>query len=500
MNGYPRSVCSDDKEDSDSDGSDTAQMQIEFPTWNSHDSATGQKFLDTAENKKYYRLWMNSSDATAATSGAGETRPDRYETVFPSAENPPPLPPRSYRMKHRPLERTKALEHGSSSPPKVSRHYKPFFTCDNSAPALPPRPRRLINPEDAFNFEIIDIDEQQELRNIFALTKAIAPLATPESEMSCEFSLTSSSSSSRYCGGGGSGGRSNVADASSSNNHSSQNCDIKVNSVYGGHHHHHHHYRSILPPKYTFNGITEVELGGRPIRDEPPPPPAPLLAPCFLTVPESTNNAVSPVSPNSAKSANSISTPTSDSGVVFSEVGCRDYTSSSTESELEPHRGGVAAYRGPFAAAVNGQDHNSTVRGHKLLSRQISHPPDSSLSQLLRVQCPPTPTHRSRRFRESGENRNGSPAMALPADRHEVFKSNTQSPLRRARRNAATAAGGSGEASTSRRACDSSNSESDDEVPAQSLRRRTVRLPSISENSRMQKVDILPDGDCLPAG
>lgn len=417
-NGFPRSTGSD--KESNSEGSDSARTQIEFPTWNSHEST--QKFLDTAEDKKYYRIWIDPSDTIAENKHKGE----RYETVFP-AENPPPLPPRSYHMKHRPLERTKALEHGTSSPPKVSRHYKPFYPID--VPAIPPRPKKLVHPEDAFDFEIIDIDEQTELRRA---QMDVAPLATPESEFS------------------GIGSRSTVA-----SNHSSQNCDIKVNPC-----------GRVNPPRYPCNG-TSTDASHES---------------CRLTVPEP-STSVSPISPNSGNSANSVSTPTSDSGVAFSEVGFREYSSSSTESEFESTK----AYKDGIRA-------KNTVRGHKLLSRQISHPPDNCVSQFLRnheaarsteLQCPPTPTHHPRKFKANDPRNHPSPVTR--SARNGISEPGTSSPYK-------------AKPTDNIRPAISNSSDSDSDVPSQSLRRRTMRLPSISENSRIQRVDVLPDGDRLPPG
>lgn len=86
-----------------------------------------------------------------------------YETLYPSEDPPPPLPPRTHRThQHRPLERTRAIHLSTTTPPPgvpppgvppppAPRHNKP--------PSLPPRPRKALNPEDSFNIEIIDTDE-----------------------------------------------------------------------------------------------------------------------------------------------------------------------------------------------------------------------------------------------------------------------------------------------------------------------------------------------------
>lgn len=74
-----------------------------------------------------------------------------YETLYPksAADAAPPLPPRIHQ--HRPLERSHALPYNSCAP-EVSRRCKP-------CPEIPPRPKKLVNVEDTFNFAIIDTDE-----------------------------------------------------------------------------------------------------------------------------------------------------------------------------------------------------------------------------------------------------------------------------------------------------------------------------------------------------
>lgn len=475
-NGFPRDTTSD--RDSNSEGSDSARTQIEFPTWNSHEST--QRFLDTAEDKRYYRIWIDPSDSggscsstsnnnnsnnnnTNSSTSSNKTmatasstinsmcrRANRYETVFPPENPPPPLPPRSYHLKHRPLERTKAVEHCSSSPPKVSRQHKPIFPSD--APVVPPRPlKKFINPEDAFNFEIIDIDEQSDI-------KPSAGRCGKAAAMASELDIVGRST--RYC----------VTDKTHPhegiiNNHSSQNCDIKV---------------AILGRTNFLKNVTaEVQTKSREhCSHEGTAAPG-----SRLSVPEM-RASVSPISP--------------DSGVAFSEAGCRDCSGSSTESEFETARkrdGYQSRCGGGSGETVNG------VRGHKLLSRQISHPPDNCSSQFLRtteripkaniseLQCPPTPTHRPRRFRSEVEPPTSPKPLsaALAGVRQQQLTCN-HSPVRRRKAGEMMRTQGS----------DSSNSDSD--APSQSLRQRMVRLPSISENSQIQKVEVLPDGDRLPPG
>lgn len=452
-NGFPRNTGSD--HESNSDGSDSARTQIEFPTWNSHEST--QRFLDTAEDKRYYRIWIDPSSENNGSASeiqnkrnsSGTGSGDRYETVFPSSENPPPLPPRSYQLKHRPLERTKAIEHCSSSPPKVSRHYKPCYPCD--APVVPPRPlKKFINPEDAFNFEIIDIDEQSELKNSIRngrspLLREGIPLATPESdciECTVRNGITKSSGTDKT---------DNII-----NNHSSQNCDIKV---------------VIGRSDYSSNegnacghspSTTSSKLSKGNSQES--------LASSILIMPENTH-----LSSNSFK------------------VGCQDSSGSNTGSESDMDSNKINHKND---ANSSGKIHcdGGVVRGHRVLSRQISHPPDHCTSQFLRkngdkssnqnvneLQCPPTPTHHARRFKINDKN------CKMSCSARQIVA--TQSPIHRHKVD---------DLNSKAVPTDSSNSDSD--VPSNSIRQRMVRLPSISENSQIQKVETLPDGDRLPPG
>lgn len=405
------------------------------------------------------------------------SRPDRYETLFPSATSdnppPPPLPPRTHHLKHRPLERTKAIEHYSSSPPKVSRRTKPAYPSD--VPAVPPKPKKFLHPEDAFHFEIVDMDEQGEMRlpGVGATPPVCAdPLAAAAPARQPD-SIT--------------------------NNHSSQNCDIRVSGPTTA--------RLSVVPKYSEVAVAGADSSGDPLFKSDRSSQESLMH-CFLTVPDATHtSSTSSVSPNSG---NSVSTPTSDSGIAFSEIGCRDCSSSSTESsEFESVARKPDDDCDESVVVVVG-----AVRGHKLLSRQSSQPSDSG-AQLMRgpttaaaaaaaltvntaltscanktatighsassrLQCPPTPTHHARRMKANSDGEHGTSSRC----QNEV---SVQSPLRR------TYA-----ADTARVPTDSSNSDSD--TPSQSLRRRTVRLPSISENTRIQRVEVLPDGDRLPPG
>ncbi|XP_049863233.1 uncharacterized protein LOC126356312 isoform X5 [Schistocerca gregaria] len=189
MNGYPAP-------DDESDSSDTAALlppgessrstSHVLHTWNSHEGAVARRLLDLAPvpqplppavvppshsepslpsgaNVEYYPIWTKPT--VPAVSGSGSV----YETLYPRTEPPPPpLPPRAFPPQngcskhHRPLERMCALPYPGagpgSDPPEVPRHNKPK-TARHTAPSLPPKPKKIVNPEDTFAFEIVDTDE-----------------------------------------------------------------------------------------------------------------------------------------------------------------------------------------------------------------------------------------------------------------------------------------------------------------------------------------------------
>ncbi|XP_069683544.1 E3 ubiquitin-protein ligase HECW2-like isoform X2 [Periplaneta americana] len=201
-NGYPPHLNGGEEE---SDNSDTALVPgRELHTWNSHECA--QRTLDVKDhvalndNVDYYPIWTKSplpSRSRALEDRGNEEFRSIYETLYPTSDPPPPpLPPRAFppsssggarNPKHRPLERTRALPYQGGciamTPPEVLRQHKPVsvLSCasDNrkecaggsdgkvkyrhlqnqQGPSLPPKPRKLLNPEDSFAFEIIDTDE-----------------------------------------------------------------------------------------------------------------------------------------------------------------------------------------------------------------------------------------------------------------------------------------------------------------------------------------------------
>ena len=124
-----------------------------------------------------------------------------YETLYPLSDPPPPpLPPRTFpscssvgvrNSKHRPLERTRALPYQGGcvamNPPEVHRQHKPVPILSSTVlkktdcssgkvwnrhfqnqqgPSLPPKPKKLLNPEDSFAFEIIDTDEIKPVQTV----------------------------------------------------------------------------------------------------------------------------------------------------------------------------------------------------------------------------------------------------------------------------------------------------------------------------------------------
>lgn len=148
------------KTESSEDVSDSSEVSA---TWNSHEMSKScddhelmpslNKFTtpNLPENKEYFPIWTRSPVLVRKSENdvikGGKSA---YETLYPTEEeSAPPLPPRIHQ--HRPLERSRALPY-NSSPPEVSRKHKP-------TPEIPPRPKKLVNVEDTFNFDIIDVDE-----------------------------------------------------------------------------------------------------------------------------------------------------------------------------------------------------------------------------------------------------------------------------------------------------------------------------------------------------
>ncbi|KAL1138157.1 hypothetical protein AAG570_009849 [Ranatra chinensis] len=176
-------VHQQDKEESDTDSSRNSSKDL--ATWNSHETA--QKTLDIVEpeNSEYFPIWSQKSPVKPPAASV-------YETLYPtsSKEDPPPLPPRTFPPKHKPLERTRAVT-SLRKPPEIHRKNKP--NCEG--PTLPPRPKKITNPEDSFTFEIVDTDELSNASSLQSFERVVetdsglegegeAPLATPEQDNS----------------------------------------------------------------------------------------------------------------------------------------------------------------------------------------------------------------------------------------------------------------------------------------------------------------------------
>lgn len=408
-NGFLHS--SERHEDSDTDSSRNSSKDL--PTWNSHETA--QKTLDIPDqDQEYFPIWSQKSPV--ATKSV-------YETLYPSSstEPPPPLPPRSYPPRHRPLERTRALHPSPHHwrPPEVVRKNKP-----SGGPVLPPRPKKALNPEDTFGFEIVDTDElsnASSLQESFsvdrdptqdgkvwgagsiavqdALSRVAAPLATPEQDGSS-------------------------IDASSFENLIDEEVIVEIKPIQkfarrmplrSGH----VSSQSIVSQSEVCDIVAESVPSEETEVREIPSKESSESTLDSLTVPEQGIPSLSPLSPNSA------STPTSDSGIVMTNsmsdsnhmvLSTRSSSSDSIGTELTD-RPDVTSNR-PRSVAEN----ELPLRPHKPLSRQVSHPPDPAVilrftesprpqNRLLnRVaaitsptmpQCPPTPTHHARPARAS---------------------------------------------------------------------------------------------------
>ncbi|KAJ8722435.1 hypothetical protein PYW07_003615 [Mythimna separata] len=154
----------------------------------------------TSPGTEYYKIWSPKNPCKIM-----KFVYDVESANVPSEAEKSPVPPLPPRQSHKPLERMHAL-----SPPQVPRHRKP---------------KKLTKPEDAFNFELIDTDEQfftdNNITNSAALQgelndfkpgefysgnqiatsstasfwrggQNVAPLATPETDGSlCESTISS---------------------------------------------------------------------------------------------------------------------------------------------------------------------------------------------------------------------------------------------------------------------------------------------------------------------
>ncbi|XP_054287754.1 E3 ubiquitin-protein ligase HECW2-like [Macrosteles quadrilineatus] len=490
----------DKVDDSDTDSSRNSSKDL--PTWNSHETA--QKTLDLPEDQEYFPIWSQKSPV--ATKSV-------YETLYPSSnEPPPPLPPRSYPPRHRPLERTRALHPSPHHrrPPEVLRKNKP------TGPVLPPKPKKVVNPEDTFGFEIVDTDElsgasslQESLsvegetsgdplkpwvagNNLVdeTLSRAEAPLATPEQDSS----LIDTSSFE------------NLIDEEDI----VENKPIQKTCV------------RRTPDTATVSSQSLVSQNDS-IENIPNPETEPTYempskeesAQDSLTVPEQPNTS-SPLSPNAA------STPTSDSGIVLTNsmsdsnhmvVSTRSSSSDSIGTEITD---------GP--ELVNSRPRSVTnetpIRSHKPLSRQVSHPPDSTamlrltdsprpqnrlLSRVAGVtsptipQCPPTPTHHARPVRASFQSpilprhstltRDFNNASAVPRPAEPTEETFSLEPFRE----------GVERSWNEESSCSSTSAQNGCSSILPLRHMSSTRLPSIPERSvKGQRLEIGSDEEPLP--
>lgn len=408
-NGFLHS--SDKAEDSDTDSSRNSSKDL--PTWNSHETA--QKTLDIPDqDQEYFPIWSQKSPIASKSV---------YETLYPSSEPPPPLPPRSYPPRHRPLERTRALHPSPHHrrPPEVLRKNKPFM-C---GPVLPPKPKKALNPEDTFGFEIVDTDElsgASSLQESFSvdgdsamkpwgaaslvledsLSGVAAPLATPERDNS----LVDTSSFDNFID------EEDVVE----NKPIQKACMRRTMPARAGHV---SSQSFISQTEVCDSAAQSVPSLDKTDQTSEMPSKDPESTQDSLTVPDNTITSLSPLSPNSA------STPTSDSGILLTNsMSDSNHVVLSTRSSSSDSIG-TEITDGPDVTnnrprSVTGSE--TPVRSHKPLSRQVSHPPDNAVmlrltdsprpqNRLLnRVaaitsptmpQCPPTPTHHARPVRAS---------------------------------------------------------------------------------------------------
>ncbi|XP_052129887.1 E3 ubiquitin-protein ligase HECW2 isoform X2 [Frankliniella occidentalis] len=344
----------------------TGEQSVELPTWNSHETA--QRTLDLgldpppdAANPldaNYYPIWPSSRREAAGAPAGGDVNRRLYETLYPTPDEdqpPPPLPPRAHRAhhQHRPLERTRAVRLSAAAPappvppvPSAPRH---------KVPAVPPRPRKPAPADPAAP----------------ACVCEAAPLATPEGGSSFETLLDDTP---HVCHGvmdtHGEDADDAVVPASSSTGAASS---VDDNST---------------PPVSRKTSADNTATSS------------------FLTIP--------------AESSTPSSTPTSDSGVVpatasssttASSVGPSSTeslgrgTSPDTEAQHQPGcsrrpaRGLREVPDAPYAVlrrqvmslseeAPPPPAPADAVRPHKVLSRQVSHPPAAPAAPITAQPAP----------------------------------------------------------------------------------------------------------------
>ncbi|XP_059473109.1 E3 ubiquitin-protein ligase HECW2 isoform X2 [Neocloeon triangulifer] len=321
-------------------GSDSAKDQV---TWNSHNCGRGGSEAEEEAPAKgdYYPIWQQPPKAPSESI---------YETLYPKGEPlPPPLPPRASKpsmpaqkrpatLAHRPLERSKALQFSEeAAPPIVPRHQKPPKSSP-TVPEVPPRPQKLVNPEDAFAFEIIDVDE------VSSSQPNPQPQAVPD------------------------------------------DCDSRLAPPEAA---------PLATPEQDSSLVDcpSIEEEHQPAQADPP------AGDGLLAVPETSTNAISPISPITPNSDTAVTSSGSDTVVLSNRSSSSESLASADFIEVTlPEPGAASA---------------TPTRPHRPLSRQTTHPPSihdffpkPKNKLLARVasplpgsspQCPPTPTHHARR-------------------------------------------------------------------------------------------------------
>uniref|UniRef100_A0A1B6C0A5 HECT-type E3 ubiquitin transferase n=1 Tax=Clastoptera arizonana TaxID=38151 RepID=A0A1B6C0A5_9HEMI len=408
-------------DDSDTDSSRNSSKDL--PTWNSHETA--QNKIDQG-NPEYFPIWnQKSSNETGSV----------YETLYPTPKEtpPPPLPPRAYPPRHRPLERTRAVPPSPHHrrPPEVLRKNKPLL----NGPTVPPRPKKMLNPEDTFGFEIVDIDELScastfqdsieqsvEPSNSSSDQKEPAPLATPEHEGN----LIDGSSFDNL-----------VDEEDIVENKPIQNSNQRTLVRNKGHVSSQNNLSQSVSVENMLNSSDSVceplaESENNICVENKLPSDQVELDENLLSLPEQSTVSLNPISP----SLESCVTVVSNSNHILS-------TQSSSSDSLISANDCLESLDFVQMRPRSLTNNDTPIRSHKPLSRQVSHPPDNinvrqdrpqnrTLNRVAAItspnipQCPPTPTHHARPVRSSFQ----SPILPRhPALTREFNMCSTEDPM-----------------------------------------------------------------------
>ncbi|KAL0268640.1 UNVERIFIED_CONTAM: hypothetical protein PYX00_010496 [Menopon gallinae] len=423
-----------------------------------------------SKSPKSIRKMTESGDSENLCKSSGESSKSKspYETLYPKSvlEAAPPLPPRIHQ--HRPLERSHALPYNSCAP-EVSRRCKP-------CPEIPPRPKKLVNVEDTFNFAIIDTDE---------IPGVIHP-ANPFHESLNPF-LSGSDPE-----------KENVSDVISERR--PQNLDISPEEVPA----------PLATPEQDNNLLTssaENLIDGASHARSQPKVEHSSHADGFSS--RSTNGEPSGISlQNGTLNSFDKSLPSCSSSGGSSQL---EENCNTKKPEFFAHSVGSGA-EGEIRVAPSGSENRDfsgslseegpvPVRKHKPLSRQASHPPlDSPKRHLLQEQstslesegslpvCPPTPTHRAK-----PRNVNEANFLAASAASIQSCASNNNTINNNKNNN------NSNNNSLRPLASASFGDAYGGLLPLRKLSRLpSGGLPSIPEGSRTQRLDMSCDGEPLP--